>query len=196
MTEAVRLACANGVDWLQIRERELAGADLLEWAHDLGRAAQDGARSAHRRVEIVVNRRLDVAWAIGADGVHLGFDAVAPGAARTLIGSQARLGVSTHDVDEVDQAARDGADYVHLAPIYAPLSKAGGRPALGPGALAEAARQPIRILAQGGVTAARTPELLAHGAGGVAVTGAILQATDPGAATRRLRAALDAASPV
>jgi len=101
------------------------------------------------------------------------------------------IGSSTHSVEEVATAAGAGVDYVHLAPIYAPLSKASDRPPLGADTLAAAARRATRVLAQGGVTAAETPALIARGASGVAVTGAILQAADPAQATRELRAALD-----
>ena len=80
--EAVRLACANGVDWVQVRERELAGDRLLEWARGLAKAAQEGATRANRQVRVLINRRLDIALALGADGVHLGFDAVSPRSAR------------------------------------------------------------------------------------------------------------------
>lgn len=123
--------------------------------------------------------------------MHLGFDAVTARTARELLGYSARLGVSTHGIDEVTAAANDDVDYVHLAPIFTPLSKPAGRPALGTTALAAASRQPVRVLAQGGITAARTPAVLAQGAAGIAVTGAILQAADPGEAARNLRAALD-----
>jgi len=102
------------------------------------------------------------------------------------------LGVSAHSPDEVESAARAGADYVHLAPVFAPLSKRSARPALGAAAVRAASRGGIRVIAQGGITPANAGELVRSGAAGVAVTGAILQAPDPAAATRALRAALAA----
>jgi thiamine-phosphate diphosphorylase len=131
-----------------------------------------------------------VALAVGADGVHLGFDALAPASARRLLGEDALVGVSCHQPEEI--AAAEGASYAHLAPIFAPLSKAATREPLGVGALARA-RGARPVLAQAGITAENAPACLAAGAAGVAVTGAILQAADPGAAARSLRQALDGA---
>ena len=139
-----------------------------------------------------MNRRLDVALAIEAQGAHLGFDAVSLASARQLLGRGAMLGVSAHSPAEVETAAREGADYAHLAPIFAPLSKPASRPPLGVGALSSAAAHGIAVIAQGGVTQDNARELIDHGAAGIAVTGTILLADDPGAATRGLRAALDA----
>jgi thiamine-phosphate pyrophosphorylase len=174
----------NGVDWIQLRERELADAELLALARRVVAAA--GA------ARVLVNRRLDVALASDADGVHLGFDAVAAVDARSLLGPQALVGVSCHAPEEV--AAAEGAGYAHLAPIFPPLSKPPTRAPLGLGALT-AARGARPVLAQGGVTAGNAGDCLAAGAAGVAVTGAILQAPDPAAAARGLRAALDRALP-
>jgi thiamine-phosphate diphosphorylase len=183
-------AVAGGVDWLQVRERELSDAALAEFAEGAATAAREGARRAGRKVRVVVNRRGDVALAVGADGVHLGFDALAPASARRLLGEDALVGVSCHQPEEI--AAAEGASYAHLAPIFAPLSKAATREPLGVGALARA-RGARPVLAQGGITAENAPACLAAGAAGVAVTGAILQAADPGAAARSLRQALDGA---
>lgn len=210
---------------MQIRDRELEGRDLLEHARAVAGAARRGARARvpvpvpvrsrartslpagagapsapdAGRVEIVVNRRLDVALAIDADGVHLGFDALAVDQALDFIerhGGVTLVGVSAHSEAEVAAAARAGAGYAHLAPIHAPLSKAAERPSLGLGALADACRQPIAVIAQGGVTATGVADLVAAGAAGVAVSGAILMADDPGRAAAALRRALDLAAPV
>ena len=187
LTDAVSEACAGGVDWLQLRERELEGGAWLEWAEVLSAAA----RSSAPGVRIIVNRRLDVALAMGADGVHLGFDAVAPAEARALLAEHALVGVSTHDPAEVKALEVGAADYVHLAPIYDPFSKPANRPALGLEALGQAARHGLPVLAQGGIDSERSRAAMAAGAAGVAVTGEILLADEPGAAAAALRAALD-----
>jgi thiamine-phosphate pyrophosphorylase len=181
------------VDWLQLRDRELSGAALLAWSRELAEAAARGAACRGGRARVLVNRRLDVALAIGADGAHLGFDAVRTSDARSLLGPDALLGVSAHTPDEVAAAARDGVDYAHLAPIFEPLSKAATRPALGTAVLSSAGREAVAVIAQGGVTAREAGTVVRCGAAGIAVTGAILGADDPGAATRALRKALDAA---
>jgi thiamine-phosphate pyrophosphorylase len=185
---AVAAAVRNGVDWVQIRDRELAGAALLSHAEAVAEAARAGARARAGRVSVLVNRRLDVALAIGADGVQLGFDAVDAASARRLLGAEALVGVSCHSAAEV-RAAR-GASYALLAPIFAPLSKAASRPPLGLAELGRAAGG-LPVLAQGGIDPAGAAAAVAAGAAGVAVTGAILLAPDPAGAAAALRHALD-----
>jgi thiamine-phosphate pyrophosphorylase len=195
LERAVEAAVRGGVDWIQIRERELDSAQLLHWSAGLAAAARKGQSASGREVAIFVNRRVDIALATTADGVHLGFDALAPRDARALFdlaGRPATIGVSTHHPDEVRAAARDGADYAHLAPIFAPKSKRSSRPPLGTEALEEVRACGLPVLAQGGIDAPRCREVVAAGADGVAVTGAILMADDPEAAAAELRQALDA----
>jgi thiamine-phosphate pyrophosphorylase len=139
---------------------------------------------------VLVNRRLDVALAAGADGVHLGWTAVDAAVARRLLPAGCLVGTSTHAVDEA-LAARD-VDYVQLAPILSPLSKPATGAPLGLAALAAAAAGPTPVLAQGGIDARAAAAARAAGAAGVAVTGAIWLAPDPQAAASRLREALDA----
>jgi thiamine-phosphate pyrophosphorylase len=163
-------------------------------------------------VEIFVNRRIDIALALAADGVQLGFDAVDPKTARRLLGIGAqieanvktsapdvktsgprlKIGISAHHPDEIRTAPPE-VDCAQLAPIFQPLSKPHAGPTLGVRAVAEAARYGIPVIAQGGITAANATAIAAAGAAGIAVTGAILSAADPAAATRALRAALAAA---
>ena len=209
---ALEAAAAAGVDWVQVREREMEGRALLEYGDAVCEAARRAARASDRAVRVLVNRRIDVALAAGADGVHLGFDGVDPGTARHLLGPDALVGVSCHTAAEVHDAG-DDASYAQLAPIFPPLSKAATRPALGPAALREASRhrevaqggvavaqgggvlaQGGVVLAQGGVDAGNAAACVAAGAAGVAVTGAILMADDPAQATRALRRALDGAA--
>jgi thiamine-phosphate pyrophosphorylase len=182
-----------GVDWVQIRERGLDGLPLLHLARELADAAREGARRRGGEVKILVNRRLDVASALPADGAHLGFDAMPVAAARELLGDEALLGMATHTPAEAAAATALGLDYVHLAPIHPPLSKAAARPALGTRVLGSACRHAPPILAQGGIEPGNAGEAIEAGAAGVAVTGAILSASDPGEAARALRTALDGA---
>jgi thiamine-phosphate pyrophosphorylase len=180
-----------GVDWVQLRERALEGAALCALADALRDAAARGASRRGGRARLIVNRRVDVALAARADGVHLGWDAVAPADARALLGADALVGVSAHAPEEIDPGA--GASYAHLAPVFAPLSKRSERPPLGVRALERAAARGLPVLAQGGITPERAREVLGAGAAGVAVTGSLLAADDPAAAARALREALDAA---
>ena len=186
LREAVALAVAAGVDWIQIRDRELEGAALLAWA----RILVDSARRAEPDVRVIVNRRIDVALSLEADGAHLGFDALDVASARRLLGPNSRIGVSAHHPDEVAAAAEAGANYAHLAPIFDPLSKPVHRPAIGLSALRAASKYGIPVIAQGGIDATRCAAVLEAGASGVAVTGAVLSADDPAAASAALREAL------
>jgi thiamine-phosphate pyrophosphorylase len=208
LPEVVAAAVRGGVDWVQVREKDLDGAPLLELVREVGVSA----RGVNPNVRVIVNRRVDVALAAGADGAHLGFDALPvaearalfaqatlaggadPAASRALLAREAPLlGVSTHSAAEVDAAARAGASYAHLAPIFAPYSKPASRPPLGIEALRACARAGIPVLAQGGIDARRAAECLRAGAAGVAVTGELCAALDPERAARALRAALHSA---
>ena len=185
-------AVLGGVDWVQLRERDLAGRALCELAARVVAAARDAAQRRGGPVRVLINRRIDVALAVGADGVHLGFDALPVASARSLLGAERLIGVSAHTPDEVRGAAANGANYAHLAPIFAPLSKPQQRAPLGSVAIARCAAA-LPLLAQGGIEAANAAELIRAGAAGVAVTGALLGAVDPRAAAQALRAALDGA---
>ncbi len=194
LTQAVAAAVRAGVDWVQIRARDLDGDELLAHAEEINRSARQAAAQQGGRVKIFVNGRVDIALEIGADGVQLGLGAADPKTARRLLGDSARIGISTHHPDEI-RGAPPEVDYVHLAPIFEPLSKPHSGPFLGVQAIAEAARHGIPVIAQGGITAANATAVAAAGAAGIAVTGAILSAADPGEATRALRDALAAATP-
>jgi thiamine-phosphate pyrophosphorylase len=186
LAEMVEATLRTGVDWVQLRERALEGADWLEWAEEMAAAAQ----RANPQARVIVNRRLDVALAIRADGAHLGFDAPSVADARSLLGADALIGESAHSPEEVRAAAEAGASYAQLAPIFDPRSKPATRPALGMDALQRATAHGLPVLAQGGIDAARCAEVVRHGAAGVAVTGALLMADDPERAAAELRAAL------
>jgi len=208
LEQVVEAAVAEGVDWVQVREKDLAGRELLELSERVARAAR---RAARRRmagampVRVVVNRHTDVALALGpgkdradegrVDGVHLGFDATRPADARGLLGPDGWIGLSCHAPAEALAAGESGASYLHLAPVFAPLSKAAQAPPLGIPALEAVARSGLPVLAQGGIDADNAGAAVAAGAAGVAVTGAILMASDPGEAAGALRRALDAAWP-
>lgn len=187
--EAVEAAVAGGVDWVQIRERSLESAPLLEFARDIEAAVRRGA--GNRKVRLFVNRRIDIALALAADGVHLGFDALSPERARALLPPNAIIGCSVHSAAEAKTAADADANYVHLAPIYPPLSKPASGPALGTAAVSEARAHGIAVLAQGGIQTQHCAELVRTGATGIAVTGSILLSDDPRLASSSLRAALD-----
>ncbi len=183
LAEVIEAAVAGGVEGVILRERdrpdhELAG--LLERLLPLRR----------RGVRLLVSRRLDLARAWGLDGVQLAADAVEPAQARAWLGPGALIGYSAHSGKEARRAAEEGASYVTLSPIY-PTGSKPGAPGHGPGWLAQASKDlPVPVLALGGVTAARVPEVLAAGAWGVAAVAAIGAAADVERAALEFRTAL------
>jgi thiamine-phosphate pyrophosphorylase len=193
-----------GVDWIQLRDRELESDALHSLAAALtsaarsireGRANAAGEDEAIDAPRVLINRRVDIALATGADGVHLGFDAVDATSARKLLGRGALIGASFHSIAEVERATSisGGVDlsYAHLAPIWDPNSKAATRPPLGPEALRRAAACDLPLLAQGGLDEDRSALAIRCGAAGIAVTGQLSQAQDPTASAAKLRQSLD-----
>jgi thiamine-phosphate pyrophosphorylase len=177
LVRVVEAALDGGLPAVQLREKDLPGRPLLALAEAL--------RAATRRTGalLLVNDRVDVALAAGADGVHLGGGSLPADVARALVGPGAVIGVSTH----VPGEATGGADLAFFGPVWETRGKA----AVGPARLAAAVRaSSIPVLAIGGVTTARIPAVREAGAAGAAVIRAILAAPDPAAATRELLAAL------
>jgi len=169
---------AAGVDWVQIREKDLPGRKLFE----LARAAVDAA-AAHKAL-VFVNDRLDVALAAGAAGVHLGGESLRPmDAIRWCREGNAptgfRVGISCHSIEDVGEAERTGADYVFFGPIFdTPAKRKFGAP-LGIAKLAEACRAArIPVIAIGGVDASNAAECIRAGAAGVAAIRMFQEAND------------------
>ncbi len=139
----------------------------------------------------LVNDRLHVALAVGADGGHVGGDDLPVEAARRVLGPDAILGATARDPEAARAAVAAGATYLGVGPAFATATKDGLPDPIGVGGVgAVAASVPVPVIAIGSVTAARVPGLLAAGAYGVAVVTAVSDAADPAAASAELRAAL------
>ncbi len=169
---------------LHLREKDLGGRDLLALARSLARVCRA------RGQLLVVNDRIDVALAAGADGVHLPSEGVSPADARRLVGPSALVGVSCHSAADVRRARDGGASYATFGPVYDTPSKRRFGAPVGVEALRAAAQLGLPLVALGGVTAARAPEVVAAGAAGVAAIRAWLEGPDPAAAVRALDAAV------
>ena len=141
----------------------------------------------------LINDRIDLALAVDADGVHLGQDDLPPALARRLLGPERLIGRSTHGVDQLQQAIRDGCDYVGVGPVHATPTKPGREPVGLTYVRQAAASCTIPWFAIGGIEAGNLPAVLDAGAARVAVVRAITDAADPAAASRELLGALAAA---
>ncbi|MFY9823258.1 MAG: thiamine phosphate synthase [Thermoanaerobaculia bacterium] len=161
LTDWLRALAAAGVGAVQIREKDLEDGAL----YDLTRRARQALPPATR---VLVNGRLDVALAAGADGAHLPSDGLPAAPLRVRFGPGPLLGRSTHTLEEVERARDEGVDYVAFGPVYATPGKA---EPLGLEALARAAGiagAGVAVFALGGVTLGRFRELATAGAAGVA----------------------------
>jgi thiamine-phosphate pyrophosphorylase len=156
-----------------------AAVELVELCRPLG-------------VPLLVNDRLDIAVAAGAAGGHVGAEDLPVSAARRVLGPNALLGGTARDAAGVAAALAGGADYVGVGPCYPTASKDGLPAPLGAPTIAHVRQEcpQARIIAIGGVTVARTSELLTAGATGVAVIGAVWGAGDPTLALRELLSAV------
>lgn len=178
----VRAALAGGADVIQLRDKALSGHDLYALAKDMGSLVRSS------RAMFIVNDRLDIALAAGADGVHLGQDDLPVAAARSLSPPSFIIGVSVGSVEEALAAERDGADYIALSPVFSTPTKDDAGPGHGLEVLSEikaAVRLPV--IAIGGVNEGNVMEVVAAGADGVAVISAVLGADDVEAAARSMR---------
>jgi thiamine-phosphate pyrophosphorylase len=181
-----------GAQAVQLREKSLSDGELLRRAEALTRAAH--ARGAH----CVINDRVDVALASGADGVHLGQTDLPVGAARTLAGDRLWIGCSASTSAMAREAAAAGADSLGLGPMFTSTTKPKDTlsgPALLREVLADPALAHRPHLAISGIDAARARELAALGCRGVAVSSAVCSAPDPGEATRAILSAWPAGNP-
>ena len=178
---------AGGARMLQLRLKAAPARELLEVA----RAVRPLARRAGALV--IVNDRPDVARAAEADGVHLGQDDLPVAAARTVLGPDAIVGVSTHSLDQARSAAAAGADYLGVGPIFETTSKAGALPARGLELVrAVRAAVPLPLVAIGGITPETAPAVRTAGADAVAMIAALVRERDVQQAVRDVLARLAA----
>ena len=179
LMQRVREGIAGGVNVVQLREKGLPAGDLFALALQLRRVTQG-------RALFIVNDRVDVALAVGADGAHLPENGLPVESAREMLGEDMLLGCSVHSVAGAAQCAVLGADFVQVGTLYATDSKPGRTPA-GPELVREVVTAAaVPVIGVGGITARNAAEVMAAGAHGVAVIGALLDAPDTPAAARRL----------
>lgn len=181
LLERIGAAFRAGVDWVQVREKHMPARALCALVERAARLPERGAG------KLLVKERLDVALACGADGVHLPADSLPAGAVRRATPRDFLVGVSCHTVEEVEAAAREGASFAVLGPIFVTPGKG---PPLGVDLLREACGRvaPLRfpLLALGGVTVENAFACLEAGAAGLAAI-RLFQTADVASIVTRLR---------
>jgi thiamine-phosphate pyrophosphorylase len=171
-------AISGGARWISVREKDLPASERLALLRRLQ------ALTALTGTLLSVHDDLDAAAELGLRGLHLPAEGD-PEAARERLGPAALIGVSAHDIESAVKAARRGADYVTLSPVFLTDSKPGYGPALGLDFLAEACRAvSCPVLGLGGIDKDTIGPVLAAGAVGAALMGGVMRASDPAAMLR------------
>lgn len=183
----------GGVTMIQLRDKKSETANFIRLAKDIKAILNP------LHVPLLINDRVDVAFAAGADGVHLGQNDLDPESARRILGRDAIIGLTVRDQAEADAAPLDIIDYVGLGGVFDTASKVNQAPPIGLEGLQSLseslrARRPgLTICAIAGISIGNTPSVLDAGADGVAVISALSGVADPTGAARDFRAAIDTA---
>lgn len=173
--EVLSEAISGGITMFQFREKgpaALMGQAKLELAQQLQRVCRE------HHIPFIVNDDINLAIALGADGVHVGQDDEPASSIRTKLGSHAIIGVSAHTIDEVQQALQDGANYLGIGPIYPTQSKDDAQAVQGTRLIQEIRTLGIDIplVGIGGITPDNASSVITAGADGISVISAIASA--------------------
>jgi len=180
---ALRLSAA-GVRLIQYRDKHATAAELLRVSRHLTELA------ASEAFHIIVNDRADIAAIANTAGVHVGQEDIPVEGARRIVGPDAWVGISTHNLDQLRAASATSADYIAVGPIYATTTKANPDPVAGLDLIRQARAITTKpLVAIGGITAERATEVYAAGADSVAVAADLAAVPDLGA---RVKAYLEA----
>jgi thiamine-phosphate pyrophosphorylase len=180
--EIARRAIAGGADVIQLRDKVCGYREL----NRIGRTLREITRGTGTL--FIVNDRLDVALACGADGVHLGQDDIRAGVVRQIAPHGFIIGVSVGTVDEAVRAEQEGADYLALSPVFSTASKNNAGIGRGLGVLREIRwNVSVPVIAVGGINRGNVREVIAAGADGVAVISVVVGSPDITAAARELK---------
>ena len=185
--EQVQRLAAGGATLVQLREKHAPSGEFLREATDAVRAARGLGMT------VLINDRVDIAMAVGADGVHLGQDDLPPAQARRLLGNAAIIGFSTHNIDQAVAAVHLPLDYIALGPIFATASKADAEPVVGLDGLRSVRARigTFPLVAIGGINQENVADVFAAGADSAAVIAALY--SGPGRIADRMRCLSDAA---
>jgi thiamine-phosphate pyrophosphorylase len=186
--EIIRAAVRGGVTCVQLREKTASTREFIEEALNVKAFLKSCG------VPLIINDRVDVALAVGADGVHLGQNDMPLAAARSLAGDSMAIGISAESVRDAVAAQAGGADYLGVSPVFATPTKTDTAAPLGLAGL-RAIRAAVRtpLVAIGGLHRGNAAETIRNGADGLAVVSAIVAADDPERAARAIKQQIDTA---
>jgi len=180
----VRAAIAGGVTCVQLREKHCATKAFIDEARAL-KALLAGLETP---IPLIINDRLDVALAIGADGIHLGQSDMALADARRLVGTTMLIGISAESMEDAIRAEAEGADYIGISPVFATPTKNDTAPPLGlDGIRRIRAAVKLPLVGIGGIHQENAGAVIRAGANGVAVVSAIVSAACPRSAASALK---------
>ena len=186
LVEVVQEAVAGGVTCVQLREKSCSTREFLQEAEQLKKLLQPLG------VPLIINDRVDIALAIGADGVHLGQSDMPICHARRLLGPDCLIGISAESLDDALVAEQQGADYIGISPVFRTPTKTDTAPALGLEGLSRIReRVLIPLVGIGGINLANARQVIDAGADGVAVVSAVMAAESPRQAVATIRGVLD-----
>lgn len=178
-------ALDGGITTVQLRAKGWTDRQLLDAAIALRPICRDAGAL------VLVNDRVDIALASGADGVHLGVDDLPVAAARRILGADALIGYSPETDADRWQAERDGADYLGVGPVYGTTTKGDAGEAIGVEGIQRAvAATALPVVGIGGIAVETATAVIEAGAAGVAVVGAVFLTDDPRDAAARLARAV------
>lgn len=184
--ELARLAIQGGAETIQFRQKHGSFRDILASAIEVQRVCKELSTT------LIINDRIDIAMAVGADGVHLGQLDMPAQLARHILGPDAIIGITTPTLGLAIKAHKDGADYVGFGPVYPTKSKSNPVAVQGIQTLKLFCQgSPLPVIAIAGITAERTPEVFAAGAHGIAVMTAVSLASQPAMEVRNFVQAIE-----
>jgi len=174
LTDIIKQAIEGGVGTVQLREKDLSTRDLYSLAKEIREITKG------KGVNLIINDRVDIATAVDADGVHLGWQSLEIGIVRRMIGRDKLIGFSAHSLKDAERAENSGADYVTISPIFDTVNKDYFIKPLGVDEIGKIKAQiNIPVIALGGINENNVNKVLKNGADGIAVISAILLSDSP-----------------
>ena len=181
LADIISQAIDGGVETVQLREKDLSSVELYVLASEIREITME------KGANLIINDRVDIALAVDADGVHLGWKSLGIGLVRKMIGHDKLIGFSAHNLQEAKKAEDSGADYVTISPIFDTVYKDYFVEPLGTEKIGKIKEEiDIPVIALGGINENNVNGVLENGAYGIAVISAILQSEDPRQSANRL----------